>query len=128
MIVRNGGTQKLTVDVINSGPFGPADGNTVVERYAYDVFGKRIVLDGNGLIRPSGSAYNNGYGYTSRRHDDETGLMYFVARYYDNQTASLSAAIHSSTLMGCRRTGGILCKTETIQRVSVKVHAHGERR
>ena len=54
----------------------------VVERYAYDHFGKRTILDDAGVEQGNESDYKNPYGYTSRRHDHETGLMYFRARYY----------------------------------------------
>ena len=55
---------------------------SVVEVYTYDVFGKRTILNPDGTVR-IGSNYDMVYGYTSRRHEDETGLMYFRARYYD---------------------------------------------
>ena len=57
----------------------------VVERYAYDHFGKRTILDDAGVEQGNESDYKNPYGYTSRRHDHETGLMYFRARYYSPQ-------------------------------------------
>ena len=54
--------------------------------YAYNVFGQRTILDpATGNVRTV-SDYGNPYGYTSRKHDDETGLMYFRARYYDPTT------------------------------------------
>jgi len=48
----------------------------VVESYSYDVFGQ---LD-------STSDVNNPYLFTGRRYDDETGLYYYRARYYDPYT------------------------------------------
>ena len=63
-----------------------ADG-AVVERYAYDHFGKRKVMDRDGQpLSDNISDFKNPYGYTSRRHDLDTGLMYFRARYYDPNT------------------------------------------
>ncbi len=60
---------------------------TVVERYTYDMFGTRRVLNPDATDTQSPlSTVGNPYGYTSRRHDDETGLMYFRARYYDPTT------------------------------------------
>ena len=88
MLSRNGGSQKLAVTrnqqwsvsaLINSA-------GSVVERYTYDHFGKRTILAANGsTVRPS-SNYNMTFGYTSRRHETETGLMHFRARYYDPTT------------------------------------------
>ena len=60
---------------------------TIVERYTYDHFGKRTILEPNGTSVRSVSSYAMPYGYTSRRHDAETDLMYFRARYYDPHTA-----------------------------------------
>lgn len=42
--------------------------------YSYDAFGQ--VLDETGTV-------DNPYGFTGRRLDDDTGLMYYRARYYD---------------------------------------------
>ena len=50
-----------------------ADG-ALAEQYAYNVFGERVILDANEGFRTE-SAFDNEYGYTSRRHDGETGLM-----------------------------------------------------
>ena len=47
---------------------------------------ERTILDLNGSTIRSESSYDNPYGYTSRRHDEETGLCYFRARYYDPAT------------------------------------------
>ena len=58
------------------------DSGSLVEQYAYDVFGDRQIFDATGTNLAGVSAFGNPYGYTSRRHDDETGLMYFRARYY----------------------------------------------
>ena len=50
--------------------------SVIVERYSYDVFGK-----------PSNTSdVNNPYLFTGRRYDDETGLYYYRARYYDYAT------------------------------------------
>ena len=60
-----------------------ADG-AVVERYTYDMFGTRRVLNPDATDTQSPlSTVGNPYGSTSRRHDEETGLMYFRARYND---------------------------------------------
>ncbi|MDH4240573.1 MAG: hypothetical protein OEW48_13515 [Phycisphaerae bacterium] len=48
----------------------------LVESYSYDVFGQ-----------PSNTSdVNNPYLFTGRRYDDETGLYYYRARYYDPHT------------------------------------------
>ena len=88
MLSRNGGSQKLAVTrnqqwsvsaLINSA-------GSVVERYTYDHFGKRTILAANGSTVRASSSYNIPYGYTSRRHEGESDLMYFRARYYDPNT------------------------------------------
>lgn len=51
-----------------------ASSETVVNTYEYDAFGN---------ILSKIEAVDNPYGYTGRRLDDESGLMYYRARYYD---------------------------------------------
>ena len=54
----------------------------VTERYRYDVYGKREVMTPNFVVVNSDAETE--FGYTGRRHDKEdTGLMYFRARYYN---------------------------------------------
>ncbi len=60
---------------------------TIAELYSYDIFGNRTILAANGTTVRSASSYSNPYGYTSRRHDEESGLMYYRARYYDPETS-----------------------------------------
>jgi RHS repeat-associated protein len=61
----------------------------VVERYRYDAYGFVSVTDGIGNPVPSNSwgtphsAVGNPYLFTGRRLDEETGLYYYRARYYD---------------------------------------------
>ena len=50
------------------------------ERVKYDAYGKRTVLDANGLPK-SGNGVTT-VAFTGRTIDDETGLMYFRARMY----------------------------------------------
>ncbi|PCJ51298.1 MAG: hypothetical protein COA79_26615, partial [Planctomycetota bacterium] len=57
-----------------------ASGN-IVERYEYTPFGERTITD-NSYSVISVSVYGVKYGFTGRRHDSETGVMYFRARYY----------------------------------------------
>lgn len=66
------------------------NGNTK-ERYAYDVFGQRTILAPDGSTIRTESSYNNPYGYTSRRHDAETGYCYFRERYYDPSTGEFTS-------------------------------------
>ncbi len=56
---------------------------SVVERYAYEVTGKRTIYAANGTTVRTTSSYGNNFGYTNRWHDDDSGLMYFRARYYN---------------------------------------------
>jgi RHS repeat-associated protein len=62
-----------------------ANGN-VVERYAYDMTGKRTIYAANGTTVRTTSSFGNNFGYTNRWHDAESGLMYFRARYYNPLT------------------------------------------
>jgi RHS repeat-associated protein len=61
----------------------------VIERYTYDAYGGVIVLDGsyNPLALNSWgtphSAVGNPYLFTGRKLDEETGLYFYRARYYD---------------------------------------------
>jgi len=54
----------------------------VIERYAYDAYGKPHIFDGAGNPR-STSLFGNAYLYTGRRFDAETQLYYFRGRMYD---------------------------------------------
>jgi len=47
--------------------------SVIVETYSYDVFGEPSTT----------SSVGNPYLFTGRRHDAETGLYYYRARYYD---------------------------------------------
>jgi RHS repeat-associated protein len=55
----------------------------VVERYAHTSYGDTTILAPNGTTVRTTSSYGNPYLYTGRRLDDETGLYYYRARYYD---------------------------------------------
>ncbi|QSA96547.1 RHS repeat domain-containing protein [Methylococcus sp. EFPC2] len=61
----------------------------VVERYAYDAYGHPTITDGAGnpvLPNPWGtarSAIGNPWMFTGRQYDEETGIYYYRARYYD---------------------------------------------
>jgi RHS repeat-associated protein len=57
----------------------------LVERYAYDVFGRPTIRDPNGVVLAE-SARGNPYLFTGRAYDGESGLYYYRARYYDYAT------------------------------------------
>ena len=62
---------------------GLTDSNgNIVELYAYTPYGQCTMLDpaGNEILQ---TAVKNPYHFTGRRLDEETGLWYFRARYYD---------------------------------------------
>ena len=61
------------------------DTSSLEELYAYNVFGERTIINPSDGTVLTVNTFNNPYGYTSQRHDDETGLMYFKARYYNNK-------------------------------------------
>ena len=53
---------------------------TVVERYGYDAYGKRVTLNPDGSAKTGNAA--TVVGFTGRTLDAETGLWYFRARYF----------------------------------------------
>lgn len=63
----------------------------VVERYTYDVYGPVVILDATYHQLPlnswgtAHSAVGNGWLFTGRQFDEETGLYYYRARFYDSQ-------------------------------------------
>ncbi len=64
---------------------------SIAERYTYDQFGKRTILESNGSTTRQSSSLDMPYGYTSRRYDDESDLIYFRARYYDPTTGKFTS-------------------------------------
>ncbi|MDP1561583.1 MAG: RHS repeat-associated core domain-containing protein [Pirellulaceae bacterium] len=62
-----------------------ANGN-IVERYAYDMLGKRTIYAANGTTVRTTSSFGNNFGYTNRWHDEESGLVNFRARHYNPLT------------------------------------------
>jgi len=56
---------------------------TFVEYYEYDVFGEPTIWDAIAQEIVESSVVGNPYMFTGRRFDDETGLYYYRARYYD---------------------------------------------
>jgi RHS repeat-associated protein len=61
----------------------------VVERYSYDAYGAPAITNGSGVPVPLNawgtphSAIGNPYMFTGRQLDEETGLFFYRARYYD---------------------------------------------
>ncbi len=89
LLVRTGGTEKLTItrnQQWSVTALSDAASGSVLERYTYDHFGKRTILEPNGSTVRNTSSYNMSFGYTSRQHDAETGLLFMRARYYDHLT------------------------------------------
>ena len=134
MIVRSGGSQKLTVTRNQQWSIAAladhSDG-TVLERYTYDAFGKRTILAADGVTVRTVSSYNNPYGYTSRRHDDESGLMYFRARYYDTSTGEFASqdplefVDGMSLYRGYSVLGGVDCSDPKENECRASVIHHG---
>ena len=54
----------------------------VIERYAYDVYGTPRITDAAGTVLTQ-SAAGNRFLFTGREYDQESGLYYYRARYYD---------------------------------------------
>jgi RHS repeat-associated protein len=57
----------------------------VIERYAYDAYGKPTITDAGGAPRQR-SAVNNPYLFTARRLDPETGFYYYRMRHLNPAT------------------------------------------
>ena len=57
----------------------------VVERRRYDDYGREEIRNGAGALVAT-SHVGLDYGFQGRRHDRETGLIFFRARYYDPGT------------------------------------------
>ncbi|MBA7661043.1 hypothetical protein ES703_69053 [subsurface metagenome] len=56
---------------------------TFVEYYEYNVFGEPTIWDASAMEIVESSVVGNPYMFTGRRYDDETGLYYYRARYYN---------------------------------------------
>ena len=77
------GSENFSLADLRYSVFAVVGANGVlVERYAYDPYGKRTVMNaGYGVM--NASSIGQEFGYTGRQHDIEaSGLMYFRARYY----------------------------------------------
>jgi RHS repeat-associated protein len=63
---------------------------TVVERYSYDAYGLPAILSGTGAPLPlnawgtAHSAIQSSWTFTGRQLDEESGLYFYRARYYDS--------------------------------------------
>jgi RHS repeat-associated protein len=55
----------------------------VIETYKYDPYGKPDILAPDDMTIRISSSAGNPWGFTGRRHDTETGIMYYRARMYD---------------------------------------------
>ena len=63
------------------------DIGSVVQSYLYDSYGNINAFDGSGGPISVSTGIANPYTYTGREFDDETGLYFYRARYYDATTA-----------------------------------------
>lgn len=60
-------------------------GGNVVQKYDYSSFGKiNSIKDGSGTDITASPIINTSYTYTGREIDEESGLYYYRARYYDS--------------------------------------------
>jgi RHS repeat-associated protein len=84
---KNGGenSQQSTVNAVGFAIIfeKSCDGHAYLERYRYDAYGNRTVLSPVGTVFGAKSLYGNSVGFTGRYHDQETGLTFFRARYFD---------------------------------------------
>lgn len=64
-------------------------GGNVVERYTYDAYGQPSIYNGTGVALAANgwgtphSAIENPWMFTGRQFDEETGIYFYRARYYD---------------------------------------------
>ena len=79
---RGGERYHLHRDALGSVVAATDSSGTVVERYAYDPYGKPFIFDGGGTAIAA-SGIGNPYMYTSRRYNGSTGLYDYRARQYD---------------------------------------------
>jgi len=66
------------------------DGN-IIEKYRYDVYGAPRIYDADD-VKIDASGVSNPYMFTARRYDEETGLYYYRARYYNPQLGRFMSA------------------------------------
>ena len=59
------------------------DSGTMVEKYAYDVFGTPEIKNSSNVVLTE-SGVGNPYLFTARRFDADTGIYYYRARYYSS--------------------------------------------
>lgn len=55
---------------------------SLAERYEYGLYGDRRAYNASSVYIGTVSIVGNVYGYTGRRHDEESGLLYYRNRYY----------------------------------------------
>ncbi len=84
ILVANGSTYNYYMSDLRYCVTGFIDSTgAVVERARYDGYGKRTLLDTSYTVITTANV-NQSYGYTGIRHDNESGLQYYRARYFDN--------------------------------------------
>ncbi len=82
IVMDNGGNQYFYhFDGLGSVTEMTDSGGAVVEKYAYNVYGKIQITDVSDTVL-SESAIENPYFFTGRRYDADTGLYHYRARYY----------------------------------------------
>ncbi|PCJ51507.1 MAG: hypothetical protein COA79_26100, partial [Planctomycetota bacterium] len=85
IMLTTGGNDYYYLEDYRNSIIGLSDtSGNILERYEYTVFGERTVLNDDYTIKSS-NLIDNDYGFTGRRHDAETGIMYFRGRYYSAQ-------------------------------------------
>jgi len=79
------GTYHYLKDGLGSVTGVTTDTGSLVQRYVYSSFGKLLkTVDGSGL--EGSPLLKTSYTYTNREFDEETGLYYYRARYYDSHS------------------------------------------
>jgi len=84
ILVANGSTYNYYMSDLRYCVYGFIDASgAVVERAKYDGYGKRTLRDSS-YATITTPVVAQDYGYTGIRHDSESGLQYYRARYFDN--------------------------------------------
>ena len=84
---------------------------TILERYTYDAFGQRVVMDSS-LSQRAASDFDWQFAYTGRRLD-QSGLLFFRARYFATELGKFLSADPLGLVDGMSRNGAAFIPAST---------------
>jgi RHS repeat-associated protein len=79
---RNGQTYYAHADIMGSIRLITDQSGSIIERYKYDPYGMPFISDANGN-QINTSAIGNSLLFTGQQYDQDAGIYYYRARYYD---------------------------------------------